>query len=80
MEKRLGLWFDAEGDFLEFTIGKPRKGFFRPVNGDMWKRVDVRTGKIIGFAILNFIKRFEKAKKPEELSLPVKVELKPIKK
>jgi len=80
MEKRLSLWFDAEGDFLEFTIGKSRKGFFRAVNGDMWERIDSKTGKPIGFSILNFIKRFEKVKKPEELELPVKVELKPTKK
>lgn len=80
MEKRLSLWFDEEGDFLEFTIGKPRKGFFRPVNGDMWERVDAKTGKIIGFAILNFMKRFERARKPKELLLPVKMELKSVKK
>ena len=80
MEKRLRLWFDAEGDFLEFATGKSTKGFFRPVNGNMWERVDAKTGKIIGFAILNFIKRFEKAKRPERLALPVKIELKSIKK
>lgn len=79
MEKRLNLWFDKKGDFLEFSISK-RKGFFKPVNGDMWERVDAKTGNPLGFAILNFTKRFEKAIKPKELLLPVSVEFKKSKK
>jgi len=78
MEKRLNLWFDREGDFLEFSISK-RKGFFKPINGDMWERVDAKTGEPLGFAILNFMKRFEKPIKPKEIPLPVKVEFKKIK-
>ena len=60
MDKKLNIWFDKEGDFLELTIGKPVKGFFRELGNDMLERVDAKTGKVIGFSILNFSKRFDK--------------------
>jgi len=66
MEEKIGLWFDREGDLLELTIGRPRKGFFVELENDIWKRVDVKTGKTIGLMVLNFTKRFKK----EELKIP----------
>lgn len=73
MEKGLDIWWDEEGDFLEITIGKPRKGFCRELGNDMFERIDAKTGKIIGFGILNFSKHFTSKK---ELRIPIKVEFK----
>lgn len=76
MEKNLNIWFDKEGDFLELTIGKPVKGFFREIGNDMLERVDAKTGKVIGFSILNFSKRFDKLKETKRIHLPIGIELK----
>ena len=76
MDKKLNIWFDKEGDFLELTIGKPVKGFFRELGNDMLERVDAKTGKVIGFSILNFSKRFDKLKTIKKFQLPIAIELK----
>ena len=76
MDKKLNIWFDKEGDFLELTVGKPVKGFFREIGNDMLERVDAKTGKVIGFSILNFSKRFDKLKETKRFQLPVGIELK----
>ena len=52
------VWFDEEGDFLEVTFAK-RKGSFRSVGPDVFERVDAK-GKVIGFAIFNFLKHDRK--------------------
>ena len=76
MEKKLNIWFDKEGDFLELTIGKPVKGFFREIGDDMLERVDAKTGKVIGFSILNFSKRFDELKETKRFQLPLNIEIK----
>ncbi len=73
-KNRLKLWYDKEGDFLELIIGKPVKGYYRPLGNECYERVNKKTGKIVGFAVFNFTKRFPKASK--EISLPVEIVLK----
>lgn len=67
----MSIWFDKEGDFLEFSIDGKKKGFFKDLGNDMFERVDSR-GNVLGFAIFNFLKR---SLKEEKLRLPVKVKL-----
>ena len=55
---RLRVWFDEEGDFLEVTFAK-RKGSFRSIGPDIFESVDAK-GKVIGFAIFNFLKHDRK--------------------
>lgn len=55
---RLRVWFDEEGDFLEVAFAK-RKGSFRSIGPDIFERVDAQ-GKVIGFAIFNFLKHDRK--------------------
>ena len=55
---RLKVWFDEEGDFLEVTFVK-RKGYFRSIGPDIFERVDAK-GKVVGFAIFNFLKHDRK--------------------
>jgi len=80
MEKRMSVWWDREGDFLEIIIGKPRKGFVKELGNDIFLRVDAKNQKPIGFSILNFTKHFGKMKKPEEIKFPIGIEFKGIKK
>jgi len=51
----LNVWFDEEGDFLEFT-SEEKKGFFKDRGNGVFERVD-EDGKTIGFAILNVKER-----------------------
>lgn len=76
MGEKLNIWFDKEGDFLELTIGKPVKGFFKEIGDDMLERIDAKTGKVTGFSILNFSKRFEKLKETKKFQLPLSIEIK----
>ena len=55
---RLKVWFDEEGNFLEVTFAR-RKGSFRSIGPDIYERVDSK-GKVIGFAIFNFMKHDRK--------------------
>jgi uncharacterized protein YuzE len=56
---KVKVWFDEEGDFLEVSFAK-RKGTFREVGPDVYERVDTH-GRVIGFAVFNFLKRDRKA-------------------
>ncbi len=38
MGEKLNIWFDKEGDFLELTVGKPVKGFFKEIGDDILER------------------------------------------
>ena len=71
MEKEISVWFDKEGDYLEITFGKPRKGYFKEIKDDVLQRIDSNTGKALGFAFINFSKHFGKMEKPEEIKLPI---------
>lgn len=72
MAERMTMWFDKEGDFLEFAIAE-EKGSFKDVGDDVFERVDEK-GNIIGFAIFNFTKR---SLKEEKIELPVKLKMVP---
>ena len=69
MEK-LRVWFDQEGDLLEVGFMK-KKGIMRNMGDDIFLRLDQK-GNVLGFAVLNATKRFEKIK---EIELPVKGKL-----
>ena len=56
--RSIRLMYESEGDFLEVTFAK-RKGSFRSIGPDIFERVDAK-GKIIGFAIFNFLKHDRK--------------------
>ncbi len=56
--KKLKVWFDAEGDFLEVQFSDA-PGYMRETTHDaVMQRVDAQ-GRIIGFSILG-ISRFKK--------------------
>lgn len=50
-ERRLKVWFDAEGDFLEVTF-EQKPGYFRETaNDQVMEKVD-QQGNVIGFSVL----------------------------
>ena len=74
MKNKLNIYYDEEGDFLEFRIGKPTSSTYNNIGNDIFQRVDDKTGKVKGFAIFNFKKRSEKIKNID-VSLPVELKV-----
>ena len=54
MKGQLQIYYDEEGDFLEINIGSYTKGYFKDVGDGVAERIDEKTGKITGIAILSF--------------------------
>ena len=73
MKGTMHVYYDAEGDFLEFHIGNYRKGYFRDAGEGIVERIDEKTGEITGIGILSFKKRT--AKKDLEVKLPHQLEI-----
>ena len=68
------MYYDEEGDFLEINIAEFSEGFFRDVGDGISERVDEKTGKVTGVAVLGFKKRTEQ-KEDVKINLPVKLEI-----
>ena len=74
MKGELNLYYDDEGDFLEINVGDYMDGFFRNLGKGVFERVDKKTKKITGIAVMGFRKRAEKLQ-DIKISLPIKIEL-----
>ena len=74
MKGNLQIYYDEEGDFLEINIGEYTEGYFRDIQEGIAERVDEKTGKITGIAILSFKKRTENSK-DLKIDLPIKLEI-----
>ena len=72
MRGKLNLYYDEEGDFLEFNIGDYTEGYFKNLGKGLFERIDKRTGKVTGVAIMGFKKRTE-ALKDVKLTLPMEM-------
>ena len=67
MKDKMHIYYDKEGDFLEIGIGKPVAGYHIDIEEDISKRINEKSGKVIGITVLGFRERFDKAK---ELKIP----------
>ncbi|MBI3659330.1 DUF2283 domain-containing protein [Candidatus Acetothermia bacterium] len=74
MGKELRFNYDVEGDILEISKGKPRRAISRDLGDDIWLKVDPKTGEVLGFTILSFIRRFTLKKR--ERKVPVVADFK----
>ena len=64
-EKKLKIWYDREGDYLE-VIFDQREGYFRETENDqVMEKVDTK-GNILGFSVLK-VSALQKA--PLEVAL-----------
>lgn len=70
----MNLYYDEEADFLEIQVGGSTAGYFRDVGEGVAERIDEKTGKITGIAVLSFKKRM-KNKQDLKVELPVKLEI-----
>lgn len=60
MAKKVKIWFDTEGDFLEVRFSD-KAGFMRETKNDaVMERVD-KNGKILGFSVMQ-VSRLSKRK------------------
>jgi len=79
MKKRknqIRYYFDKDADVLYFTQRKPSlRDISREIEEGVIARIDPKTKKIIGFTILNFLKRQIKA----SIRLPLSAEFEIIK-
>ena len=67
MAKRIRIWYDPEGDYLEVLFER-KSGYFRETKNDaVMEKVDAE-GNIIGFSILKVSAL--KEKRPISVNLP----------
>jgi len=76
MKDNLYVYYDEEGDFLEFNVGDYKGGYFKDVEEGISEWIDEKTGKVTGFAILSFKKRLG-ASNGHKFKLPMKLEIIP---
>lgn len=74
MKGKMHIYYDEEADFLEINIGKYTDGYFRDVGEGISERVDQKTGKVTGIAIMGFRKKAGRLK-DIEISLPINIEM-----
>ena len=74
MKGQMHIYYDEEGDFLEIQLGEYTEGYFRDIGEGIAERIDEKTGKVTGLAILSFRKRMEQVKELK-IPLPLKIEL-----
>lgn len=74
MKGQIQIYYDEEGDFLEINVGGYTEGYFRDAGEGITERINEKTGKITGIAILSFKKRTQKLK-DLKINLPVNLEI-----
>ena len=74
MKGQMQIYYDEEGDFLEINIGEYTVGYFKDVGEGVAERVDEKTGKVTGIAILSFKKRTHDMK-DVKINLPVNLQI-----
>ncbi len=73
---KLYYFYDQEADVFYASQGKPSSRVkTREAGDDVLLRLHPKTEKVVGFTILNFRKRLEKAHGP--VALPIEAELMP---
>ena len=59
--KKLWIYYDEEGDFLEVNIGSYSNGYFNDLGNDVSESINEKTGKLDALAIHSF-KKLKKVK------------------
>lgn len=71
MRDKLNYFFDREADVLYFSKGKPSiHAISQEIGEDVIVRLDPTTKEVVGFTILNFLKRLRK--KAKKVTVPLK--------
>ncbi|MBI5033505.1 MAG: DUF2283 domain-containing protein [Chloroflexi bacterium] len=78
MDKKMRLLYDREAEVLYISIGHPEFTDYEQVGENLILRHDPKTGRIVGFTIIDFAARF--AQKESPLSVPINATLEPVSK
>ncbi|MFH1072172.1 MAG: hypothetical protein V1743_01965 [Nanoarchaeota archaeon] len=70
----MNIYYDKEGDYLEIHMGKYADGYFKNLGKGVFLRVDNKTKKTTGVAIMGFKKRTDGLKEAR-VSLPVDIQI-----
>ena len=68
------IYYDIEWDFLEINIGEYTRGYFKDIGEGIAERIDEKTGKITGVAILGFKKKTQQMH-DVKIDLPLQLEI-----
>lgn len=71
MEKKLKFFLDEKGDVLDVTVGEPQPAISEEIGDDIIIHKNEK-GEIVGFTMLNFIKRFKKLGTTREIPIAAK--------
>ncbi len=63
------IYYDTESDYLEIVFGESTECDYVKIGPDAYKRVDVKTGKVKGYAIFN-VKKSDSPLKAINIELP----------
>lgn len=66
--KNLIISYDNAADVLYISLGKPRKAVGREISSGVIERVDPKSGKLVGFTIIDVSKK-KKVEIPIETAL-----------
>lgn len=68
MKRKLSLYYDEDGDFLEIDLGDFTEGYFKNLGGGLFERIDKKSNQITGMAVMGFKQR---TKKLGEVAIPL---------
>jgi len=66
--KEVVMSYDKEADVFYISLGRPKKAIGQEVSSGVVKRVDPKSGKVVGFTIIGFSEVFETKK---EVKVPI---------
>ncbi len=67
-KNHMNVHYDAEADFLEITLSNSSEGYYKDLGEGITERIDEKSGKVAGIAILNFKK---KVKEQRDIKIPL---------
>jgi len=53
MKKKMHVYYDPEGDFLEVRFGNPTLCYYEEIDKDIFEKRDEKTNELKGYAIFN---------------------------
>jgi len=74
MKGNLHVYYDQEADFLEINLGNFPASYVKDIDEGVFKRIDEKTGEVVGIGILSFKKRTAN-QKDIDVEVPLKIAL-----
>ena len=68
--KKLNIYYDEEGDFIEVSFGEPKPSYGEYKGDDTFEMRDRETNEIIGYTFHNVSKRKENNPRNIQVEIP----------